>query len=154
MEGILANSLQLAVQLFSVTSHDALVDKLGRYLTLKRGFDDSLASSLSAEAQFDRRELRDLNAKDMAEARRDPLAFVGDVPTGPPWGWVVLFGGRYANICGEHVPQVARAWGYVMWDRQRWAGAGALLAKQWSTFPELVREIFDGYGWLPSLKGY
>ncbi|KAK7943915.1 uncharacterized protein PG986_013028 [Apiospora aurea] len=69
---------------------------------------ESLRSDLSIAAQKLRRGARrGLGPWDEAEARRDPLAFLGDsVPTegGPPVAWVRLWNGKYANLYGGYVP--------------------------------------------------
>ena len=86
-------------------------------------------------AQFVRRDVFLPNARDVAETSRDLLEFAGDgvPPSGPPLGWVLLWGGTYANLYGEHVPETVRNWGYVFWDEHRWADLDAeyLFADQW-----------------------
>ncbi|KAH8774578.1 hypothetical protein F5883DRAFT_627792 [Diaporthe sp. PMI_573] len=126
-----------------------------RCLTHAHNLDAPMRRALGTVAQNDRRLMSAdaPDARDEAEQRRDSMAFVGDgvPPDGPPLAWVLLWGGRYANICGEYVPEPLRRWGYVMWDKHRWTAMGAeqLVARQWETAPELVEEIENDCGWSP-----
>lgn len=103
------------------------------------------------------RELRAfLDPHDVAEARRDPIAFLGDdaLPTedgGPPVAWGRLWNGTYSNLYGENVPASLQRWGYVVWDARRWEELGALglVAEQWQAVPGLVKRIEDMYHWSP-----
>ncbi|KAJ2986361.1 hypothetical protein NUW58_g5066 [Xylaria curta] len=94
------------------------------------------------------------NPRDEAEQRRDPICFVGDAvpPDGPPFAWVALWGGKYSHIYGEYVPEAVKRWGYIMWDERRWADMGAdgnLVARQWDTSPDLVKDIENDHDWSP-----
>jgi len=93
------------------------------------------------------------DARDTAEQRRDPMDFVGDAvpPDEPPLAWVLLWGGKYANIYGEYVPESLRRCGYVMWNESWWTDMGAkeLVVMQWEMAPELIEEIEDDYNWSP-----
>jgi len=95
-----------------------------------------------------------LNVRDEVERRKDPLEFTGDTvpPDGPPFAWVLLWGGTYANLYGEYIPSKLKQWGHVMWDERRWVelGAKSLISKQWETEPEVVEYIEFNYGWRPS----
>ncbi|KAK8085768.1 hypothetical protein PG997_007039 [Apiospora hydei] len=115
-----------------------------------------MRTDLGVEAQNLRRGARrGLDPWDEAEARRDPLEFLGDgVPTeeGPPVAWVRLWNGKYSNLYGGYVPPSLGEWGYVMWDERRWRDLGALelVAEQWETAPKLVKSIKDRYHWSPT----
>ncbi|PKK47516.1 hypothetical protein CI102_9844 [Trichoderma harzianum] len=110
-------------------------------------------------SQSDRREMSTSfpDKRDEAEQRQDPIRFTGDTvpPNGPPLAWVLLWGGKYANIYGEYVPESLRRWGYVIWDKIRWDSMEAkeLIARQWEMEPELVEEIKIDIGWSPLESG-
>lgn len=154
MENIVSRGLTFTVRLLAIDDHDTLVRRMKHYLKDKHNLDYPLKWSLDTLAQDDRRVMLGTNARDEAEARRDPIEFTGDTvpPAGPPLGWVLLWGGRYSNLCGEYVPRTVRQWGYVMWDEQRWTESGArgLVATQWETAPGLVDKIESEYLWHPS----
>ncbi|TGJ80527.1 hypothetical protein E0Z10_g8232 [Xylaria hypoxylon] len=156
MDGTVARGLKMTARLLAIDDHEKLVSKMQRCLTHSRELDAPMRQALGSVAQNDRREMSTNfpNARDKAEQRRDPIHFVGDAvpPDGPPFAWVVLWGGKYSNIYGEYVPQSVRLWGYVMWDERRWIDMGAdenLVARQWETSPDLVEEIETDYNWRP-----
>lgn len=72
-------------------------------------------------------------------------------PDDPPLAWVLLWGGRYANIYEGYVPESLKRWGYVTWDASRWTDMGAkgLVAMQWETALKLVEQIEFDYNWSP-----
>ena len=154
MEGIVSRGLGTTARLLAIDDHNTLVREMELCLAHEHNLDWPLRHALGAEAQDDRRGMLGVNARDEAEARRDPIEFAGDSvpPDGPPLGWVLLWGGAYSNICGEYVPRPVRQWGYVMWDERRWSELGArdLVSRQWETAPDLVEEIEEDYGWRPS----
>ncbi|KAK1655116.1 hypothetical protein BDP81DRAFT_468400 [Colletotrichum phormii] len=52
------------------------------------------------------------------EDRRE-LPFDGDKENGPPFGWVLLWGGTYSNSLGGRTPDTTlKDWGYVFWDKE------------------------------------
>jgi hypothetical protein len=140
--------------MFAIKDHTVLVDKMQFCLTPK-GLDAPMRTALGSVAQDLRRALstNPPTARDEAERRRDLVDFVGDTipPDGPPLAWVLLWGGKYANLYGEYVPESLRQWGYIMWDEWRWTDLGAkdLVAKQWETAPELVEGIKTDFNWSP-----
>ncbi|KAH6645873.1 hypothetical protein BKA67DRAFT_663752 [Truncatella angustata] len=155
MDGTVSRGLKMTARLLGIDDHEKLVSEMQRCLTHYRDLDAPVRSALGSEAQNDRREMSTNfpNTRDEAEQRRDPINFIGDTapPDGLPIAWVLLWGGKYANIYGEYVPQSVRRWGYVMWDERRWADMGAkdLVARQWESSPELVDEIENDYWWSP-----
>ena len=96
----------------------------------------------------------EITERDDDEMDEEPLQFAGDAPPplGPSMGWVLLWGGRYANIYGDYVPKALRLWGYVMWDECRWSqlGAGDLIAKQWENAERLLGVIRGTFSWRPA----
>ncbi|KAI0436491.1 hypothetical protein F4803DRAFT_566822 [Xylaria telfairii] len=153
MHGTISRGLKLTARLLVIDDHEKLVAKMQRCLTHFRELDDTMSEALGIMAQSERRDTS-TNARDEAEQRRDSIHFGGDVvpPDGPPFAWVVLWGGKYSNIYGEYVPESVSQWGYVMWDERRWADMGAdenLVAGQWKTSPHLVDEIENDYNWRP-----
>ncbi|KAI3334162.1 hypothetical protein F4824DRAFT_468903 [Ustulina deusta] len=157
MEGTISRGLKTTAQLLVTDDHEKLVSEMHRYLTHFRDVDAPIRQALGSVAQSDRREMSTNfpNARDEAEQRRDPMHFVGDAvpPDEPPFAWVALWGGQYANIYGEYVPQSVRRWGYVMWDERRWINMGAEenpVARQWKMSPDLVEEIEIDYNWRPA----
>lgn len=137
------------------------LEQLGRDVGSK---DDPMRLALGTNAQQFRRMVRSADPRDEAEARRDPIAFLGDydentvspgegaeVVERPPIAWVRLWKGRYSHLYGDYVPLPVRNWGYVMWDERRWADLGALdlVAKQWKKTPELAERINRNYHWSP-----
>jgi hypothetical protein len=155
LDGTLSRGLKMTVRLLAIDDHEELVTKMQRCLTHAHNLDAPMRRALGTVAQNDRRLMSAdaPDARDEAEQRRDAMTFVGDAvpPDGPPLAWVLLWGGRYANIYGEYVPEPLRRWGYVMWDKHRWTAMGAeqLVARQWETAPELVEEIENDCGWSP-----
>ncbi|RYP13395.1 hypothetical protein DL767_010753 [Monosporascus sp. MG133] len=155
MDGTVSRGLKMTVRLLAIDDYEKLVSKMQRYLTHDQSLDAPMRKALDSVAQNDRREMSTNfpDARDEAEQRRDPVDFVGDAvpPDGPPLAWVLLWGGKYANIYGEYVPESLRRWGYVMWDKRRWTDMGAkeLIARQWETVPELAAEIENDYNWSP-----
>lgn len=156
MDGTISRGLKLIVRLLAIDSQATLVTKMERYLTHDQCLDASMSKALGTLAQNDRREMSTNfpDSKDETEQRRDPIYFNGDVipPDGPPLAWVLLWGGKYANIYGEYVPESVRRWGYVFWDQSRWMHIGTdeeLIARQWHTAPDLVEEIELDCGWSP-----
>ena len=145
-EFTLAQSLKLEVRLLALDNRgddDTLVVEIGRFLALREEvFVTRLDRGLSHQTQRGRRRRTGLNARDQAEARRDPINFTGDAPLGPPFGWVLLWSGAYSNIFGEYVPRTVREW-------RRWDGLGDLLWRQWETAQDLVGQIEIDYGWRP-----
>lgn len=148
----------MTVRLLAIDDHENLVAKMEQCLTHAENLDnldDPMSDVLGVVAQDDRREMstNGPTARDEAEQRRDPIRFVGDAvpPDGPPLAWVLLWGGKYANIYGKLVPKLLRRWGYVMWDERRWTAMGAerLVARQWETASKLVNYIKNLYGWSP-----
>lgn len=145
----------LDVWMLAINNHDKLVIKMQRCLTHDQSLDPPMRKALWSVAQNDRREMSTKfpQVKDEVEQRRDPIDFVSDVvpPDGPPLAWVLLWGGKYANIYGAYVPESLRQWGYVIWDERRWIDMGAkeLIARQWETVPELVKEMELDYDWSP-----
>ncbi|KAK8023324.1 hypothetical protein PG991_006563 [Apiospora marii] len=102
----------------------------------------------------------DRDPRDEAEARRDPIAFLGDddddaAAEAPPIAWVRLWSGRYSHLYGENVPPTVQRWGYVMWDARRWDGLGALglVARQWQAAPAVGNWIETMYHWSPTEDG-
>ncbi|KAG7285058.1 hypothetical protein NEMBOFW57_009678 [Staphylotrichum longicolle] len=110
MENIVSRGLTFTVRLLAIDDHDTLVRRMKHYLKDEHNLDYPLKWSLDTLAQDDRRVMLGTNARDEAEARRDPIEFTGDTvpPAGPPLGWVLLWGGRYSNLCGEYVPRTVR----------------------------------------------
>ncbi|CAP73512.1 uncharacterized protein PODANS_2_8910 [Podospora anserina S mat+] len=57
---------------------------------------------------------------DLAQDRGDPLPYVGESESEPPYGWVLVCNGKYLNAYGGDVRKPSpRDWGYVFWDRWR-----------------------------------
>ncbi|KAK7430734.1 hypothetical protein QQZ08_002778 [Neonectria magnoliae] len=152
MDGTVSRGLKMTARLLAIDNREKLVAKMQRCLTHDESLDDPMRKVLGTVAQSDRRDMSP-NSNDEAEQRRDPIDFVGDGmrPDGPPLAWVLLWGGKYANIYGEYVPESLRRWGYVMWNERQWNDSGAkeLIATQWQTAPELVDEIENDYDWRP-----
>lgn len=157
MDGTVSRGLKMTVRLLAVDDHEKLVIKMKRCLTYDQNKDAPMRRALCMVAQVDRREMSTNfpNAADKAEQRRAPIEFTGDaVPVTadtPPWAWVVLWGGKYANVFGEYVPELLRRCAYVMWDKLRWVDSRAedFLGEQWTVNPELVKEIENDYDWRP-----
>ena len=155
MKGTISRGLKMIVRLLVINDHEELVTKMQRCLTRDQNLDAPMRDAFGSIAQNDRREMSTNfpDARDAAEQRRDQMDFAGDAvpPDEPPIAWVLLWGGKYANIYGEYVPELLRRWGYVMWDESRWSDVGAkeLVAKQWETAPELVEEISNDRNWTP-----
>lgn len=122
MEGTVARGMRMAARLLGIDDHDKLVDNM----RIRRGYgeniDASLEKSLSMMAQYRRRERSPKypTARDRDERSRCLMEFTGDTipPDGPPMAWVLLWSGKYSNICGEYVPKPLRKSGYVMWDER------------------------------------
>ncbi len=152
-ECTLARSLQLRLRFLTLDSRgddDTLVADVGRFLAVdKEECFTALDWCLEIPTQRGRRHRTGLNARDEAEARRDPIKFTGDVSLGPPYGWVLLWKGIYSNLFAEYVPRTVRKWGYVMWDRNRWDGLGDLAWGQWKTDEELANQIWSDFEWRP-----
>ncbi|KAH9897326.1 hypothetical protein F4778DRAFT_256600 [Xylariomycetidae sp. FL2044] len=149
-------SVKLLVQLLKIDCHEKLVSKMERRLGTSQFIDATMDEALDLGAQGDRRVFRPIsfpNDKDRAEQERKQMYFNGDVlpPNQPPFAWVLLWNGKYANLYGDYVPELLRKWGYVMWDKQRWIDLGAtdLIASQWKFSPGLVEVIEGDYGWSP-----
>ncbi|RMZ83270.1 hypothetical protein DV738_g1398, partial [Chaetothyriales sp. CBS 135597] len=157
MNGTVSRGLKIIARLLAIHDHETLVAKVERHLTHDQWMDASLETVLDTVAQNDRREMLGTNSRDEAEQRMDPLTFFGDAvpPVGPPFAWVVLWNGKYANVYGGYVPEALRRWGYVIWDEGRWRqmGAEGLIAKQWELAPDLVKEIETDCDWNPISRG-
>jgi hypothetical protein len=155
MDGTISRGLKMIVRLLAIDDHEKLVKKMERCLTHDQSLDASMERALGWIAQNDRREMSTNfpDARDAAEQRRDSMEFVGDAvpPDDPPLAWVLLWGGKYANIYGGYVPESIKRWGYVMWDASRWTDMGAkeLVAMQWESAPGLVEQIQFDYSWSP-----
>ncbi|PMD41882.1 hypothetical protein L207DRAFT_511643 [Hyaloscypha variabilis F] len=155
MDGTVSRGLKMLVRLLAIDDHEKLVTKMQRCLTHDQSLDAPIRNALGSAAQNDRREMSTNfpDTRDAAEQRREPMYFVGDAvpPDEPPLAWVLLWGGKYANIYGEYVPESLRRWGYVMWNESRWTEMGAkeLVVMQWETAPELVEEIEVDCNWSP-----
>ncbi|KAL2878339.1 hypothetical protein SGCOL_006309 [Colletotrichum sp. CLE4] len=55
----------------------------------------------------------------IAEKDRRELPFDGDKENGPPFGWVLLWGGTYSNSPGGRTPDTPlKDWGYVFWNKE------------------------------------
>jgi hypothetical protein len=152
LQGTVARGLKLAVRLLAIEDHETLVNKMQRCLTRHCTRDAPMERILWSDTQHARRTLGSTNDRDDAELRRDPVEFSGDAVQGPPFGWVLLWNGTYANIYGEYVPSAVREWGYVMWDEHRWNKLGArdIVVRQWETVPWLVKSIEQDCGWRPA----
>lgn len=153
LHGTVARGLKLAIRLLAIEDHETLVNKMQRYLTRRYTQDAPMEQVLWSDTQRARRNLSSTNDRDDAELRRDPVEFTGDAGQGPPFGWVLLWNGIYANIYGEYVPSAVQEWGYVMWDNRRWNEVGAgedILLKEWKTVPWLVKTIEQDCGWRPA----
>ncbi|KAK8118139.1 uncharacterized protein PG998_006420 [Apiospora kogelbergensis] len=168
IDRIIARGLKSSAWLLQIDNHAKLssamqdhLEQLGRDVGSK---DDPMRLALGTNAQQFRRMVRSADPRDEAEARRDPIAFLGDydentvspgegaeVEERPPIAWVRLWKGRYSHLYGDYVPLPVRKWGYVMWDERRWADLGALdlVAKQWKKTPELAERINRNYHWSP-----
>uniref|UniRef100_UPI0020C2F5D1 hypothetical protein n=1 Tax=Salmonella enterica TaxID=28901 RepID=UPI0020C2F5D1 len=68
--------------------------------------------------------------------------------------WVLLWGGKYANIYGDYLPRGLNKWGHVMWDARRLAQAGVeeSIFEQWKHEGSAWKAevIKDHYGWSPT----
>jgi hypothetical protein len=142
----------LVARLLAVEDYEELVNRMCRCLTYGPGRDATLDSCLEITNQSDRRDFYgSLDARDEAEQRRDPTPFVGDSipPSGPPLAWVLLWGGKYANLYGKFVPESLRLGGYVMWDERRLANREAkeFIVSQWD--PKNISFIKNVFGWSP-----
>ncbi|KAL9487749.1 hypothetical protein ACSS6W_000026 [Trichoderma asperelloides] len=155
MDGTVSRGLKMAARLLNIKDHEKLVYKMQRCLTHDQNLDAPVRTAIGLAAQSDRREMSTSfpDERDEAEQRQDPIRFTGDAvpPNGAPLAWVLLWGGKYANIYGEYVPEPLRRLGYVIWDKNRWDGmvAKELIARQWEMEPELVEEIKIDLGWSP-----
>ncbi|KAK7420369.1 hypothetical protein QQX98_002792 [Neonectria punicea] len=109
MDGTVSRGLKMTARLLTIDSREKLVAKMERCLTHDANLDYPVKEALGTLAQSDRRDMSP-NSNDEAEQRRDPIEFVGDDmrPDGPPLAWVLLWGGKYANIYGEYVPESLR----------------------------------------------
>lgn len=154
MDGTTSRGLEMLARLLAITDHETLVAKVERCVTHYHELDAPVRKIFSDVTQSCRREeSTTANPRDEAQGARDPMKFGGDVvpPNGPPLAWVLLWGGIYANLYGEHTPSSLRDWGYVMWDERRWIEMGAkdLVSRQWETARSAVEEIEEFYGWRP-----
>ena len=146
------------IRFANITDHDLLVEKTERWVVTHQNLDATLEEAMCVVAQADRMEDLAKNAMDEAQERQDSLNFTGDAdPDGPPFAWVLLWGGQYFNLYGEFVPEPPRRWGYVMWDKARWEDLGTeaqeLFRKQWEMDPVAVKSIQDLYDLTPPLLG-
>ncbi|KAI8716953.1 hypothetical protein NCS52_00990100 [Fusarium sp. LHS14.1] len=120
LEGLLSRGLSTAVQLLATHDDEELVVKVRHCLRPSRHQDSTLQGALSKDAQSSRRYDLDVppDPRDEMARNRSCMEFTGDAvpPTGPPLGWLQLWGGGYSNIYGEYVPKCVQQWGYVMWN--------------------------------------
>ncbi|KAM5376430.1 hypothetical protein ACJZ2D_005484 [Fusarium nematophilum] len=155
MDGTMSRGPKMTARLLAINDHETLVTTMEKCLTHDQNLDWTMGMALSTLAQDDRRgmSVNPPTARDEAQTRKDAMNFAGDAeaPDGPPFAWVLLWGGKYANIYGEYVPRSLRRWGYVLWDEQRWIEMGAkeLVRAEWQDYPDLVREIEMDYDWRP-----
>ncbi len=122
MDSVVRYGLKLVVWLHFIGNEATQLSAVQEYLSVNHSLDASIQTLLSSYTQFERRDIFVPYERDDAEASQVVMEFPGDeVPLrGPPLGWVLLWGGIYANLYGEHVPKTVRNWGYVFWDEHRW----------------------------------
>jgi len=168
MDGIVSRGVKMALRLLEQDDHEKLVSLTSQWLCHASVTDYPLREVLSSLAQDQRREMFTTypTNQDKRQKERESMPFFEDAfsldieaflplstPVGdPPFGWVTLWGGKYANIYGEYVPKSLRQWGYVMWDKSRWIEMGAdesLIKGQWEMSPDLVKKIKDTFDWSP-----
>ncbi|WAO92282.1 Hypothetical protein NCS54_00978400 [Fusarium falciforme] len=155
LEGMLSRGLRTAVQLLETHDDEELVVKVRQCLRRSRNQDSTLEGALSEAAQSSRRYELDVPPDPRDEIARDRrfMDFTGDAvpPTGPPFGWVQLWGEGYANIYGEYVPKSVQRWGYVMWNKERWDfPIGHRLLERWCRWPSDDIQVGSmHYSWRP-----
>ncbi|KAI3336499.1 hypothetical protein HD806DRAFT_528105 [Xylariaceae sp. AK1471] len=155
LDGIVSRGLKMLARLLIIDDRQTLVSKMERRLRIYSGEEVTIPETMNAFNQMERRRTSTNfpNAMDVAERYRDPLEFLGDSTrlNGPPLAWVLLWGGKYANINGALVPESLKRLGYVMWDESRWGcpGARAFIAKQWKKKPQSVQYIKEHCNWSP-----
>jgi hypothetical protein len=156
MDGTVARGLKVLLRLLTVDDHQTLASKMARRLRKASGEEAPMPETMNSFHQMERRRSPSTsfpNAMDMAEQRQEAMAFLGDSTQvdGPPLAWVLLWGGKYANIHGALVPEPLKRMGYVMWDESRWGcpGARAFIAKQWAKKRQNAQYIEEHCGWSP-----
>ncbi|KAL2262529.1 hypothetical protein VTK26DRAFT_1059 [Humicola hyalothermophila] len=118
-EGTALRGLRLFANVLATRDHDELAAAMLQYQVRFRGFEHVLSWAM----QHGRRTLYP-SETDLAEARKDRVAFAGDTEDGPPLAWVIGWCGRYCNTHGPIIPAELKAWGYVSWDRRRLIKSG------------------------------
>lgn len=124
--------------MFKTRDYDGLVDLMGRSLTETEH--DFMEDTMSPNTQHYRL-IDELSGKDFDEESQEALIFTGDDRAGPPLAWVLLWGGKYSNICGEVVPPDLSRHEYVMWNQWRLnvEGTREYFARLWDESPELIK---------------
>ncbi|KAL2015312.1 hypothetical protein VTK56DRAFT_5890 [Thermocarpiscus australiensis] len=114
-EGIALRGLRLFSKVLATHDHEELVKTMRQYQVRSSGMYEH---AVSRAAQHSRRAVYP-SERDLAEARREKLAFAGDTEDDPPLAWVIGWRGRYSNTYGFIIPAPLKAWGHVFWDRRR-----------------------------------
>lgn len=152
---MLSRGLRTVVQLLATHDDEELIVKVRHCLRPSRHQDSTLQGALSEDAQSSIRYELDVppDPRDEMARNRSCMKFTGDAvpPTGPPLGWLQLWGGGYANIYGEYIPKSVQRWGYVMWNKERWDfPIGHRLVEQWCRWPSDDPEVGSmHYSWRP-----
>ncbi len=113
-QGTSLRGLLLFSKILATHQRDELVETMQRY-HVRAGQYESVLGYVSQ----DMRRLVRPSEGDLAEARREKLAFVSDTEDGPPLAWVMGWRGIYVNRYGPAIPAPLKTWGHVVWDRRR-----------------------------------
>ncbi|KAF6842625.1 hypothetical protein CMUS01_02941 [Colletotrichum musicola] len=156
LQGTISRGLKTAVRILAIDDHDTLTLKTQRVIVGDQCEDPPAKNCLSSLGQIQRRDhsAKYPNPQDEAEQRRDPMEFTGDTvpPHAPPKAWVLLWGGKYANVYDDFVPAGLKECGYVMWDARRLAQAGLeeAIFKQWEGAADQIGRVESVCGWNPT----
>lgn len=156
----LPRSLEVAARILLAESPDEIILLMESFTERGRRYADcTMRGALSPESQIARvdQPIWMDNFRAEARLRRDSIIFEGDdlPPQGPPFAWVQLWGGVYADIYGEYAPWTLVRAAYTVWDKKRWEGlkAEGLVVKQWELWPGFVQTIEEEFGWSPLSDG-
>ncbi|KAG5979980.1 hypothetical protein E4U55_004525 [Claviceps digitariae] len=149
-----SRGLRRMADVLAIDDHEKLVARMDKDFNDLNGAESTVCRGLSRLAQYRRWESREKYAsrKDQLQQDRTAMQFTGDgIPLkGPPFAWVALWKGKYANLNGALLPRPLRDIGYVMWDADRWPeGAQELISGYWKVDPEIPRGIKRKWNWSP-----
>ncbi|KAF5546751.1 hypothetical protein FNAPI_8769 [Fusarium napiforme] len=120
--GIVYRGLSVLSSVFKAQDHPEIVKVVSEEVVT--AVDDLLFQSTEIFYQEQRRENQHSN-KDQAQDDREKMNFNGDTYDSPPLAWVMFWKESYSNLFGDFIPRPLRHWGYIMWDSDRLANAGA-----------------------------